>query len=404
MKISFYALGCRANQADNRKIQQELAKIGWQVVCFSEPADFCVVNICAVTSGAEQRSRQMLRAAKTNNAHVIASGCFIEKIPEIDLYFKSPKQTLNYLKKIHTSTPKPIPRTRTRSFIRIQDGCNFDCAYCLIKKIRGRSRSIPPHEIIRQINQEIALGRKEITLTGINIMQYAHPGFNLVKLLEKILDKTDIPRIRLGSVDPRLVTDNFINLFKNPRLRPDCGRDSDGQARLLPHIHLSLQSGSDRILRLMNRGHTTKQYLKIIEQARDLNPLFSFTTDVITGFPGETAADHEKTLGIIKKAQFTKVHIFPYSDRPGTASEKLGHKIPQKIKKQRLREIEQIAQAAKKNWLKNYQGKTLDVLFEQKTDRAWQGYTPYYFKVNQEDRNDLTNKIIQVKIGQKNFI
>ena len=390
MKVSFYALGCKANQADNRKIQRELAKAGWQVVCFGQPADFCVVNACAVTRGAEQRSRQMLRAAQKNNVQVIASGCFIEKIPEINLYFKSPEQVLNYLKKIHAASSKPIPCAQTRAFIRIQDGCNFNCAYCLIKKIRGRSVSRPFDQILKQINQEVELGRKEITLTGINILQYARHGINIVKLIERVLDKTKIPRIRLGSIDPRLVTDDFINLFKNPRL--------------LPHIHLSLQNGSDEILKLMNRGYTAKQYLKIIEQTRSLNPLFSFTTDIITGFPTETTNDHEKTLKIIQQAQFTKVHVFPYSDRPGTTSEKFLPKIAEKTKKQRLHEIEQMAQATKENWLKNYQGKTLDVLFEQKTNRAWQGYTPYYFKVNQEDENDLTNKIIPVQINKTNIL
>jgi len=385
MRISFYTLGCKANQADNQLIQRTAAQLGWQIVNYGNECDYCVVNICAVTHGAEQRSRQMLRAAKNNAAKVIASGCYIEKIPEIDLYFQTPQEVVDYLKNIFQGESLPQPRARTRAAIRIQDGCNFNCSYCLIHKIRGKSKSRPTDEIINEIKHLETQNYKEVILTGINIMQYA----DINGLLKRIINETEIPRIRLGSVDPRLVTDDFLNLFLNKRL--------------LPHLHLSLQSGSDRILKLMNRHYTADQYLDLIERARKIDPLFSFTTDIIVGFPKENNEDMRASADIIKKAQFTKVHLFPYSPRPGTAAAKIKEKInPQKIKLS-MDYLGQVARDTRKKWLKRYIGKSMTILIEEKTGPAWQGYAPYYFKTHIHSLENLQNKIISTPINLDNI-
>lgn len=386
MKISFYTLGCKANQADNQTIQNAAAQIGWQIVPYGKKCDCTVINICAVTAGAEQRSRQMLRAAKQYTDCVIASGCFLNIIPEIDFYYKTPGLVIKFLKNIYSSDALPPPHGKTRALIRIQDGCNFNCSYCIINKIRGKTASRSSQEIISKIKQKQFRGCKEIVLTGINILQYK----NISRLLKEILGKTAIPRIRLGSIDPRLANDEFINLFKNPRL--------------LPHLHLSLQSGSDRILKLMNRNYTSRQYLHIIKRARQIDPLFSFTTDVITGFPNEKPQDHEKTLQIIKDAQFTKVHVFPYSDRPGTVAQTMQPKADQPTKKQRLKQIQQAAEQVKLRWLENYINRELEILFEERTDNKWFGYSPYYFKVACPSGNNLRNKIISLKIRPEHLI
>lgn len=390
MKISFYTLGCKANQADNQAIQKAATDLGWQIVSFGEKADWVVVSTCAVTRGAEQRSRQMLRAAKKQGAEVIASGCFIEKIKEIDLYLKNPGEVIDYLKNLYSGNHSEPQKSKTRALIRIQDGCNFNCSYCIIHKIRGTSHSRPAQDILIDIKEKEKLGYQEIVLTGINICQYNHNKLNLAKLLKKILDETQIPRIRLGSIDPRLVTDEFIELFKNKKL--------------LPHLHLSLQSGSDKILKLMNRSYTAQDYLGIVERARKIDPLFSFTTDIIVGFPGETDNDIDATIDLIKQVNFTKIHLFPYSKRPGTNAEKLENSVSEDIKKQNFKKLNNAACEVQKNYFKKCDGIIMDVLFEEKKNNAWIGYSPYYFKVKLKRSNNLENRIISTETTLDNIL
>jgi len=389
MRISFYALGCKANQADNQTIQDAAAQFGWQIVPYGEKSDYVVVSTCAVTAGAEQRSRQMLRSAQKQGAKIIATGCFINKIDGINLYLKNTAEAIEYLKNIHAGKFGEPQKSKTRALVRIQDGCNFNCAYCIIHKIRGPSRSRPAHEIIADITEKESLGYKEIVLTGINICLYRHDNLNFAKLLKKILAETSIPRIRLGSIDPRLVTDEFIGLFENNRL--------------LPHLHLSLQSGSDRILKMMDRSYTAKQYLKIIDCARVIDPLFSFTTDIIVGFPGEKKQDVEKSVELIKKAKFTKVHLFPFSARPGTAAHRL-HDMPAETKKLFYKKLNRTARAVRDQWLECYCGKTLEILFESQKEGIWTGYAPYYFRVSFKSRADLENQIVSTKISLDNIL
>lgn len=385
MKISFYTLGCKANQADNQKIQSAAARLGWQVVPYGQKCDYCVVSACAVTGRAEQRSRQMLRAAKKTAANVIASGCFNKKISGVENYLKNPDEVIDCLKTIYTADPLPSAAGKTRAFVRIQDGCNFNCAYCLIHVIRGQARSRPAEEVINEIKEKEAAGYKEIALTGINILMTE----NLFHLLERIIKETDIPRIRFGSIDPRLVTDEFLKIFKNPRF--------------LPHLHLSLQSGSERVLKLMNRNYSPEQYLGIIERARKIDPLFSFTTDVIVGFPGETDNDLDQTINLIKKAGFTKVHVFPFSKRPGTAAASMAGKInPLEIKKRAALVIKE-AEKNQSKWIKNYLGKEMEILVEKNEKNGRSGYSPYYFMVGNIMAQGSVNQILKVKITPDNI-
>ncbi|MDD4995644.1 MAG: MiaB/RimO family radical SAM methylthiotransferase [Patescibacteria group bacterium] len=384
MKISFYALGCKANQADSDKIRDAAAANGWTIVPYGESCDYSVISGCAVTSGAEQRTRQMLRAAKKSGKQVIAAGCFVKKISEIDLYFSNPDRVIEYLKSRHSARPQSVPRPSTRAFIRIQDGCNFNCSYCLIRKIRGKSVSRSSAEIIAEINQAGAAGAKEIILTGINICQYRENKLRLANLVGLVLSQTTIPRIRFGSVDPRPITAEFIALFREPRL--------------MPHLHLSLQSGSNRILKLMNRAYSAEDYTRIVRAARRVNPLFSFSTDIIVGFPGETMNDVNLTIELIRRIKFINIHLFPYSERPDTAATRLKNNISPAEIKSRMNILSRASENTRNEWLKNYSGRTLEVLYENNSKKSskniWYGYSPYYFRMRTRSSKNLHNLIL----------
>ena len=386
MKIALTTIGCKLNQSEIQDLKNDLLKTGYFVVAQGQPHDLHIINACSITQGAEQITRQKIREVKRKNpqSQIFAIGCLNQSIPEINKIFPNSQSVLKYIQnnyspKSHNSNL--ISHTsKTRALIKIQDGCNFNCSYCIINKFRGQAKSIPVNKIIAQIQAKARLGYKEIVLVGVNILLYKSGQTNFVSLVKKILKETKIPRIRFSSLDPRLIRADFLALLKNPRL--------------CPHFHLSLQSGSNKILKLMNRHYTAEQYLKIIRQARQINPLASITTDIIVGFPGETAKDFQNTLNLVKKIDFLKIHIFPYSQRPGTKAADLKIQIPEKIKKQRFTKLNKLAQNQSKKFLKKMKGIVMPVLFEGNN----QGFTPNYIKIKKSSQQNLRNKIINIKI------
>jgi len=305
---------------------------------------------------------------------------------------------------------------RTRKFIKIQTGCNFNCAYCLIPSFRGRAQSIAPQFIIKKIKEAVDEGYKEVVLTGVNICQYRfNNNTDLNDLLEIILKKTKIQRIRLGSLDPRLISDKLIKLYTNeltnpllnpppreenntPPLRGVRGVLAKNQIRLLPHWHLSLQSGSNTVLKRMNRNYTAKKYLDIIKKLRSVYSLFSFTTDIIVGFPGETETEFKETCEFVKQAEFAKVHIFPFSARPGTLAATMKEQVQDKIKTARAKKLTKIADDVAKKYADQFKGLTRPVLIEQKTTKDWwEGYTPEYLRARIKSDENLENRIVNFK-------
>jgi len=405
MKISFYTLGCKLNQAETDELKNELLRHGFSVVPFSQKADVAVIRACGVTEGASRTTREMIRNAKRRGAYIIATGCMENKnMPEIDfvamdnqkiiehiVILSAAKDLLNLdegiLKQVQDDN-KDEPTERTRAFIKIQTGCNFNCSYCIIPHFRGHSASIPSEKIIENINKKVEQGYNEVVLTGVNICQYKDKELALAGLLKKILLNTKIVRVRLGSLDPRLITEDLINLYS----------DKKTTERLMPHWHLSLQSGSDVILKSMNRLYSTKKYYGIIAKLRKSNPLFSFTTDVIVGFPGETENDFKQTCDLIKKVQFAKVHVFPFSARPGTAAEKM-QPIPDKTKKERSKKLVLLSEETAKKFAEKFVGKTRPVLFENKKT----GYTPEFIRIKNNSDINLQNKIVKTVIRKSNL-
>jgi threonylcarbamoyladenosine tRNA methylthiotransferase MtaB len=402
MKFSIHTLGCKLNQAESDEIKNELKKSGYVCIPFSMPADVAIFRACAVTARASQTAREMIRRAKRQGSFVIASGCLENRdLPEIDFIAETAGDIIKKIKQLDCHACLPAGRSpsaprndktapdRTRAMIKIQNGCNFNCAYCVIPKFRGKSQSEPVASIIKKIKQAEASGFREVILTGVNICQYRDDKTDLAKLLNEILSRTKIERIRLGSLDPRLITDKLINQFSNPRL--------------LPHWHLSLQSGSDTVLARMNRGYTTKKYFDIIKKIRKINPLFSFTTDIIVGFPGETEKEFKETLAFVKKIGFAKVHVFPYSPRPNTPAALSKNPVQDKIKTERVARLIKLSNEAGKKYADKFVGKTRAVLFEHKKNGNWLGYTPEYLPVKYKSGRNLKNKIVDIKLKQGNL-
>lgn len=396
MKISYLTFGCKLNQAETDSLRRDLEKYGFNSVKFSSQEQICIIRACGVTCGASQTTREFIRKAKRNGAYVVVSGCLENKhLEEIDFV----GQTNDLIKKHllenfdpgqKTSDSASLFMNKTRAFVKIQTGCNFQCAYCIIPSFRGKSTSRKMTDIISELKFLEKEGYKEIVLTGVNICQYKDDKTTLAGLLKKILKETNIPRFRLGSLDPRLIDDNLIKIYKNPRL--------------LPHWHLSLQSGSDNVLHLMRRGYTAKQYAKIVEKIRSLIPDFSFTTDIIVGFPGETENNFQETLDFTEKIKFTKVHIFPFSPRPGTPAELMKPTVQDKIKTDRVKILTLYTRKIAEKFAMNFFGKTKEVLFEQKKSGWWYGYSPEYFKIKIKSSKNLHNKITAVKITADNLL
>ncbi len=392
MRISYYTLGCKLNQAETNELKTELTKIGFLTVPWGSSTDIAIVRACGVTMGASQTTRELIRQAKRMGAYVVATGCLENSdLPEIDFGGQTNSAIITHLQKIKTSNFDQTyelclsePEDKTRAFIKIQNGCNFNCAYCIIPHFRGRASNITTDEVIKKITDAENNGYNEVVLTGVNVCLFKDGDTDLAGLLAKVLKKTKIQRIRLGSLDPRLIPDRLIALYQNPRL--------------LPHMHLSLQSGSDAVLHNMRRGYTTAQYFDIVQRTRALYPLFSFTTDIIVGFPGETEKNFLETCAFVKQCQFAKVHVFPFSPRPGTVAANMKPAVQDKIKTERVKKLIRLANTVGKKYFNKFIGMTRPVLFESRRGDFWYGYTPEYIRAKQRTTKDLNNKIIDTLI------
>ncbi|MCX6782126.1 MAG: tRNA (N(6)-L-threonylcarbamoyladenosine(37)-C(2))-methylthiotransferase MtaB [Candidatus Magasanikbacteria bacterium] len=406
MKLSIITLGCKLNQAESDEIKNALKKLGHFFVPISSHADVAIIRACAVTMNASQTTRGLIRQAKKRGAYVIAGGCLENRdLPEIDYVAQTAGDIIKQIyviarsettKQSHVNSVNQgiaslssearndkIVADRTRGLIKIQGGCNFNCTYCVIPHYRGKSKSVPAKEVIRKIIEAENRGINEITLTGVNICQYRAGITNLTSLLKNILKNTSIKRIRLGSLDPRLITAELIGVFKNPRL--------------MPHWHLSLQSGSDSILKRMNRGYTTGHYLKIVNKLRKQYPLFSFTTDIIVGFPGETDKEFDETMAYVKVIGFSKVHVFPYSKRPNTPAGAMTQ-VHDKTKTERVKRLIKLSGVVARKYASKLKGKIRPVLFEQKKNGYWIGYSPEYILAKYRSNANLKNQINEIKI------
>ncbi len=419
-KVAFYTLGCKVNQYETNAIAQKFIENNYEVVAFETESDVYIINTCTVTSVADKKSRQIIRQAKKQNpeAIVVATGCYaqvgkeeLEKIEELDIIvgntdknnivkiveeFSNGKETM--VGKIEEEKEfldfGEITYTeKTRAVIKVQDGCNNFCSYCLIPYAKGRVRSRKPESVIKEIRKIVLLGIKEVVITGIHVASYGKDfdnGYRLIDLLEEINEIEGLKRIRLGSLEPNLITEEFVQRL---------GKVD----KICDHFHLSLQSGCDETLKRMNRKYTTAEFKHGTELLRKKFPNVALTTDIIVGFPGETEEEFAKTYEFLKEIKFSKMHIFKYSPRKGTVAAKMQNQINPEIKEIRSNKLIELSNKNEIEFLEKYIGKNLEVLFETKTkNNCTEGHTTNYITVlaeGEKNENTIANVKIEERIG-----
>ena len=414
MYINFQALGCRLNEAELETWANQFMQLGHQVTTEAEEADIVVFNSCAVTAQADRKSRQQIGRLQRRNPHaaLVVTGCHaslntaaVKSYLGVDLVVDNQQkdqlveQALGLVvgragrdKKIAAELGESpnalLLRGRHRGFIKIQDGCRYRCTYCIVTIARGAERSRSEAEILAEINLLHRQGVHEVALTGVHVGGYGSDiDSSLYRLLNEILLHTDIPRIRLASVEPWDLPANFFELFRNPRL--------------LPHMHLPIQSGSDSVLRRMARRCKTAEFARLVDKAREAIPLFNVTTDLITGFPGESEQEWRQTMDFVASTGFGHMHIFPFSARQGTRAASLPEQVDGRIKKARSREMHALAAQLKQRELAQHTGTRAEVLWEQQINSdlgQWVGYTPHYHKITSMDLEIDAAGITEVSI------
>ena len=418
-KVAFLTLGCKVNQYETNGMIQEFQKNGYEIVEFHEKADIYVVNTCTVTNMSDRKSRQMLRQAKKNNSEaiVVAVGCYVqvakedvEKLEEIDLVLGTNEKTniIKYVEEYMSSKDDSYVTQiddvmhnqnygdfgsvtyteKTRAVIKVQDGCDRFCSYCIIPYARGRVRSRKPESVINEITEIAKNGIKEVVITGIHVASYGKDfkdEYRLIDLLEEINNIDGIERIRLGSIEPLLISEEFI--ARLTKLNKICH-----------HFHLSLQSGCSETLKRMNRRYTIEEFEVIVNRLRKAYSDVILTTDIIVGFPDETDEEFEKTFEFLSKIKFYKMHIFKYSPRKGTKAESMKNQISGDIKDVRSKRLLDLSDKNEEEYLKQYIGKEVEVLFEERDGKFYKGHTANYIMVKYETDDELENKIKNLKV------
>jgi len=423
MKIHLKTLGCRLNEAELETWAQAFQKAGQIITRELSEAHVVIINSCAVTADAARKSRQLIRRIHRENpsAKLVISGCYVTlnedeaaQLLGVDLVVSNKdknqlvEQTLALLNfdAMPAMATEPgetslFSRGRQRAFIKVQDGCRYRCTFCIVTVARGEEVSRPVQAIIDEINNLHQQGINEAILTGVHLGGYGGDlNSNLSQLIQTILDQTSIPRLRLGSLEPWELPDNFFDLFKN--------------TRLMPHLHLPLQSGSDSVLRRMARRCKTEEFSSIVKQARQQIKNFNITTDIIVGFPGETEKEWEESFNFIKAIGFGHIHIFTYSSREGTKAASLPNQLTNEVKKQRSKQLHELAETMKKQFVQGNINQQYAVLWEAKKPEIENnqqmvfGYTPNYLRVACKVSRDkkIENKIInaELKLFSENHI
>ena len=437
-RVAICTLGCKVNQYESNAIMQEFIDKGYKIVEFEEKADIYIVNTCTVTNMADKKSRQMLRRTKeiNSNSILVVTGCYaqvskekLEKMPEIDLILGvNEKNNLiehveNYLNnqvnnnKDEKNKKENIKNAivtdvmhqnefldfgevtyteKTRAVIKVQDGCNQFCSYCIIPYARGRIRSRNPENVIKEITKIAKEGIKEVVITGIHLASYGRDFENkylLIDLLEDIQKIEGIERIRLGSLEPTLITEEFANRLSK-------------LTKICDHFHLSLQSGCDETLKRMNRKYNTIQFKEGTEILRKTFPNVHLTTDVIVGFPGETEEEFNKTYKFLEDIKFYKMHIFKYSRRDGTLAAKMPNQIDGKVQEERSQKLIKLSNILEEKYNEEYEGEKVEVLWEEPQDDYITGHTKNYMFIKKKiaDVKGRENDIEEVVINKGDIV
>ena len=417
-KVALHNLGCKVNAYETEAMQELLEEHGYEIVPFKEGADIYIINTCTVTNMADRKSRQMLHRARKMNPHaiVVACGCYVQaKSDELDECIdivvgnNRKKDIIEILKEYergregtcqemvdinHTKEYEEMHLTRTaehtRAYIKVQDGCNQFCSYCIIPYARGRVRSRDHESVLREVQGLASNGYKEVVLTGIHLSSYGmDTGDHLLNLILDIHEVPGIQRIRLGSLEPRIITEEFARTLAS-------------LPKMCPHFHLSLQSGCDATLKRMNRRYTAEEYYEkcVLLRKYFYNP--ALTTDVIVGFPGETEEEFAQSKAFVDKVNFYETHVFKYSRREGTLAAKMETQVPETVKTVRSNELLELSRRKQRNYEEALIGTTQEVLMEEEIlhegEKYQVGHTKEYVKIGQKTTENLTNQLVNVEI------
>ena len=423
-KAALHNLGCKVNAYETEAMQELLEQNGYEIVPFKEGADVYIINTCTVTNMADRKSRQMIHRARKMNpdAVVVAAGCYVQAKAEdvdecidivignnkkqdlieiLDEYWAKKKKDHELQKEVldinHTSEYENLHLSKTaehtRAYIKVQDGCNQFCSYCIIPFARGRVRSREKDDVVREVESLAKNGYKEVVLTGIHLSSYGVDlGKTLLSLILAVHEVSGIHRIRLGSLEPRIITEEFVKTIA-------------GLPKICPHFHLSLQSGCDATLKRMNRKYTAEEYYEKCELLRKYFDDPALTTDVIVGFPGETEEEFAQSKDFVDKVNFYETHIFKYSKREGTKAAVMKDQVPEEIKTVRSNLMIEMGHRKQEEYEEKLLGKTVEVLMEEEIeqeDGVYQvGHTKEYVKVGQKTVENLSNQLINVEIENR---
>lgn len=423
-KVALHNLGCKVNAYETEAMQQMLEAAGYEIVPFEPGADIYVINTCSVTNIADRKSRQMLHKAKKMNpdAIVVAAGCYVqadtkkaEADASIDIIIGNNKkqELIHILESYRTGHQKTtecvdinhtkeyenleIDRTEehTRAYLKVQDGCNQFCTYCIIPYARGRIRSKKTEDVVNEVKRLAASGCQEVVLTGIHLSSYGkerpEDQENLLTLIQAVHQVDGIERIRLGSLEPGIITEEFAAAISS-------------LPKVCPHFHLSLQSGCTTTLKRMNRRYTAEEYREKCEILRKYYPAPALTTDVITGFPGETEEEFEESRSFVDSIHFYETHIFPYSKREGTKAAGMPDQLTEQVKKERSRILIALGKEHQREYMEQFFGQEKEVLFEEQQtvegQEYWTGHTMEYLKIAVISEENLENKRVMVQLRE----
>lgn len=408
-KVAFHTLGCRLNFSESGSIAQGFVDRGYEVVDFGEKADVVFLNTCTVTDGADSSCRNLIRKAQGSSpeAKIVVAGCYaqmeadkIKQMQGVDLILGTSEKykVFDYLDseedlQVHIDKSADFfgaatttADSHTRAFLKIQDGCNYVCSFCIIPFARGRSKAISILDALSEAKKLAASGFKEIVLTGVNIGEYeSTSGEKLVDLVKAISDIPTIERLRLGSVEPNTVTKELLEALK-------------ASGKYQDHFHIPLQSGSNGILESMRRKYTIEQYKDILAMVKSYYPNAAFGADVIVGYPGETEEQFLETFNFLRTGPITHFHVFPYSKRKNTTAAKLPNQIQSSVKKDRVRTLILLGEAKLDEFSHSMVGSETSVLFESNQDGVWEGYSSNYLRVRAKSNWDLKNQVHKVRL------
>lgn len=416
--VSFLTLGCKVNQYDSDAMRTIFLQQGYRAVKEEEEADVYVINTCSVTSIGDRKSRQMVRKIRRKHpqAVIAVAGCYAQIAPEIfeamgdiDVIVgaqnrskiveyveqaQKKEKTINAVKDIMSVTEfenlyvEAEGETKTRAFIKVQEGCDNYCTFCIIPFARGKLKSRKQKDAVEEIRRLVARGYREIVLTGIHLGNYGrdlHDGTSLATLVEELLRIPNLLRIRMGSIESVELSDDLINLIKD-------------EPRVCRHLHLPIQSGSDAVLRRMNRHYRLPEYKKLISELREKIPGLALTTDLIVGFPGETEENFMETLETLRELRFSAIHVFPYSQRTGTPAAVFPNQVPGDIKKDRVHRVQELEKEISKEYRKTFLQKTVHVLIEEEKNGYFEGLSDEYIRVSITDKNVEKGRLYSVYV------